>query len=321
MRHLKIPVLFCTDAIYFQHMGAAIASLLNSNSLHNFEIFVCSEQRDQAAEEKLLATVSRFGNATLTFIQFSLGRCREYLCLSQYFTAAAYIRLFLTEFLDPSIRRILYLDGDLIVRKDIQELWETDLKGAFVGVVPEPRSIPEGSEPSVYPYFNSGVMVVDVDRWRKENVLPPFLEHVKNNPGRLPHHDQDVLNHVFAGKVRLMDYRWNFQSRWASMEPESFAMNSETFRRVRRSPYIVHFATKYKPWIYEYEPHYKKLYYQALALTPWRGWTPPDRTPRSIILKFLKLKRLKELITWHVPGLNRYLRRLLGAKNQSQAVS
>jgi lipopolysaccharide biosynthesis glycosyltransferase len=314
MGRIKIPVLFCADAAYFQHTGVGIVSLLSSNSAHEFEIFVCSEDRDPVAEQKLSAAVSPFGNATLSFIRFSLEHCREHLHVDQYLTTATYIRLFLTEFLDPSIRRILYLDGDVIVTKDIRELWETDLEGVFLGAIPEARAVPNDVEPRVYPYFNSGVMVIDVDRWRRENVVSRFLDHVRNNSARLLYHDQDVINHVFAGKVCLMDYRWNFQSRWASMEPARFAMDAESFGQLRRSPDIVHFTTQYKPWVYEYEPHYKKLYYEALALTPWRGWKPPERTWRSIISKFLKMKRVKERFAWYAPGLNRYLRRVLGIK-------
>ena len=310
MNRLRISLLFCTDTIYFQHMGVAIASLLRTNAAHDFEIFVCTEERDRESEEKLTAVVSRFGNASVKFIEFKLDRSRGYLYTDQYLTAAAYIRLFLTEFLDPSVKRVLYLDGDLVVTTDIRELWETDLNGAFLAVVPEPHELPGDREVCVYPYFNSGVMLIDVERWREANVLPGFLAYAQENVAHLKYHDQDVLNHTFAGNVRFLDYRWNFQSRWADFVPAKLNMSPEAFRQVRRLPCIVHYTSKFKPWFYSDDPHYKKLYYEALALTPWKGYRPPDRTTGSIVRKLLTMKYVKERFRWYASELARGLKRL-----------
>jgi len=310
VERLQIQILFCTDALYFQHMGAAIASLLQKNFAHDFQIFVCTEEKDREAEEKLRTVVSRFGNASVKFIEFKLDQSRGYLYIDQYLTAAAYIRLFLTEFLDPSVKRVLYLDGDLVVTTDIRELWQTDLNEAFLAVVSEPHELPGDREVCVYPYFNSGVMLIDVERWREANVLPGFLAYAKEHAAHLKYHDQDVLNHTFAGKVRFLDYRWNFQSRWADFVPAKLNMSAETFRQVRRLPCIVHYTSKYKPWFYSDDPHYKKLYYEALALTPWKDYRPPDRTPRSILRKLLTMKVVKERFRWYAPGLARCLKKI-----------
>jgi lipopolysaccharide biosynthesis glycosyltransferase len=293
-------------------MAAAIASLLQSNPMHDFRIFVCSEKRNSIPETKMSAVVSRFGNATISFIEYNLDARREYLWADRHVTAASYIRLFLTEFLDPSIRRLLYLDADLIVNKDICELWQTDLRGAYLAAVPEPHEIPHDDEDIFYPYFNSGVLVIDVERWRAENLIPVFCDYMKANVGRLKYHDQDVLNHRFAGSVYLLEYRWNFQSRWADFVPEKFKMSAKDFNLLRQSPSIVHFTSEYKPWFYRQEPHYKNLYYQALALTPWRDYSPPDRTAKSRILKLIKGKRITEKLNWYAPATMRYLRRAMG---------
>jgi lipopolysaccharide biosynthesis glycosyltransferase len=307
MQRLLIPLLFCADAPYFQHMSATIASLLRSNSAHDFRIFVCSERRNSRAEEKLSAIASRFGNASFTFLEFELAQHRD-LRVDRYLTLSAYMRLFLTEFLDPSVEKVLYLDCDLIVSGDIGELWRTDLAGAFLAAVPEPYMVTShwgfGPEDT---YFNSGVLLIDVARWRAADVLPAFLQFAQEHASELNCHDQDVLNHVFRDKVRILDYRWNFQSRFADFPPEVFEMSASAFREVRRLPSIVHFTTQYKPWFYRYEPHYKTLYNQALALTPWSHYRPPDRTPQSILLKFLTMKYPKSHLKWCVPRVGNFL--------------
>jgi lipopolysaccharide biosynthesis glycosyltransferase len=122
------------------------------------------------------------------------------------------------------------------------------------------------------------------------------------------------LNQTLRGKFKPLDYRWNFFSIYPDLPASAFHMNTAEFEEVRRRPSIIHFVSIYKPWFYRWEPHYKKLYSEALAFTPWRGYRPPDRTAKSIVLKTIKMKRLKERLSWHAPGLARGLRQVLGIK-------
>lgn len=318
MKPKSIPTLFCPDGSYFQHAGAAMASLLQANRAHTFDIFVCSETRNPEAEEKLSAIASRFGNASIKFLDFNLADRYGYLKIDRYFTLAAYMRLFVTEFLDPKIDRLLYLDCDIIVRRDIGELWQTDMDGAFVAAVPDPCIHSHLGFKRGDLYFNSGVMLVDVARWRKANILPELLQFAMANAASIRHYDQDVLNCVLRGKIKPLDYRWNFHSFFPDLPPETLNMSMQDFDRLRRAPSIVHFTTEYKPWFYKHEPHYKKIYYDALALTPWKDYRPPDQTPRSVVLKALQLKRLKERLRWYIPRPAMFFHTMLGAGNRSK---
>lgn len=313
MSTLSITVLFCADGPFFQHTGAAIASMLRANSQHHFRIFVCSQKREPAAEGKLTAVAQQFGNASMHFVEFSLEPFKAYLHADRTFTIAVFLRLFLTEFLDPSVDRVLYLDSDLVVRGDLEALWETDLGGALVAAVPEPNVFEHAGFGPEERYFNSGVMLIDVGRWRSTKVLGGFLEFAQKNP-RLEFVDQDILNHTLRGRIKPLEYRWNFFSIYPDLPASAFNMNAGEFKEVRRRPSIIHFISIYKPWFYRWEPHYKRLYMEALALTPWRDYRPPDRTARAIVLKAVKVKWLKERLSWHAPGVVRYLRDALGIK-------
>jgi len=317
MKRHAISLLFCADGPYFQHLGAAIASVLRANPGHDFEIFVCSEARQPQAEEKLSAIASRFKNASITFLEFSIaGSHGKELRLDRYLTMASYLRLFLTEFLSPTIEKVLYLDCDIIVTGDIGELWQTDVSDVYLGAIPEPYFAQHPGFERGDTYTSSGVLLVNVARWRAENVLPRFLRFAEENIAVLTCHDQDVLNNVFKGKIRFLDYRWNFQTSFADMEPEDLKMDAATFREVRSSPSIVHFTGKYKPWFYKYQPHYKGLYYEALAFTPWSGYRPADRTPSAVVRKVLTLKYVKERLNWYAPGLANSLRRMMGKRSR-----
>ena len=317
MKRLRISLLFCADGPYFQHLGAAIASVLRANPEHDFEILVCSEARQAQGKEKISAIASRFKNASITFLEFSIaGSHGQQLRLDRYLTMASYLRLFLTEFLNPTIEKVLYLDCDIIVNGDIGELWETELGEAYLAATPEPYFAQHPGFERGDTYISAGVLLINVARWRAENVLPRFLQFATEHAAVLTCHDQDVLNNVFKGRIRFLDYRWNFQTSFADMEPENLKMDAATFREVRSSPPIVHFTGKYKPWFYKYQPHYKGLYYEALAATAWKDYRPPDRTLRAMVRKLITLQYVKERMNWYAPGLANSLRRMMGKRSR-----
>jgi len=92
---------------------------------------------------------------------------------------------------------VLYLDCDLVVSGDLEGLWQTDLQGSYLAAVPEPYLVTShwgfGPEDT---YFNSGVLLIDVARWREENLLPALLQFAEAHSSDFDCHDQDVLNHV-----------------------------------------------------------------------------------------------------------------------------
>jgi lipopolysaccharide biosynthesis glycosyltransferase len=291
-------------------MGATIASLLRANPNHAFRLFVCSTNRNPTAELHISEILSRFGNASVKFLTFDPSRQAGQL------NQAIYLRLFLTEFLDPSIEKVLYLDCDLIICGDVGELWQTDLAGAFLAAVPEPYFAKHvGFEPGES-YFNSGVLVIDVAQWRAANCLQEFLRFAEQHASNLAAYDQDILNNTFRGKILSLDYRWNFQTSFADVPPKALGLSPEVFWKLRQRPTIVHFTGKYKPWFYSYQPHYKRLYYDALALTPWRSYRPPDLKLRSVFVRLKTLTYLRERINWFLPDLAGWGRKLLGRRSR-----
>jgi lipopolysaccharide biosynthesis glycosyltransferase len=220
----------------------------------------------------------------------------------------------MTQFLDPDMDKVLYLDSDLIVLDDIGDLWDTDISRYYLGAVLDPYSdnhINLGFREDEK-CFNAGVLLVNLRKWREANVVPTFVRYVEENSAILRYHDQCTLNAVFHGQVLLLPYRWNFAARNADLPASALGMTKEQFLELRAHPSIVHYTTSVKPWLYVLEPHYKSLYYEYLALTPWRGFTPPDRTPRTVLERLLRMERMKQIVRWHMPALFRAICRYTG---------
>lgn len=294
----RIPVLFCMDETYWPHAGTAIRSLLSSNPGRRFRIMVCSSSANPEGENRIRSFAGdvEFVHYVTPDIALPTGR---------HLTLATYLRLFIGEYVDPSIDKILYLDCDMIVCCDIGSLWTTDLGDNILAAVPEPYSPSELLRlPEKAPYFNAGTLLVNLRRWRAENALGQLLTYIRENPDRLFAFDQDALNAVFCGRIKPLSYTWNFHTPYADLSPEEFGVARTELRELRRHPGIVHFAGPAKPWHSNCEPHYKKLYWDARSRTPWGGLDAKAASGVPL--------RLKERINWYFPSLSRAARRFLG---------
>ena len=306
---MLINVLFCTDANFWQPVGVAVASLLLSNPNHTFRIVIASAA---PAHPRIFPEIQEFarqqGNAEVEFATCEAALQYQDLPTNAHLTLGAYLRLFMTEFLDPSVDKILYLDSDLLVCADIGELWQIDLGDFYLGAAPEPYNRshrePLGFGPSDL-YVNSGVMLVNVAKWRRDNVLPKFMRFAFTNAEKLPSVDQDILNSVFRGRILNIGYKWNWQALFPRFEPGRLGMSLSEYEDMKRHPRIVHYTSGYKPWFFRWAPHYQGLYRDILRRTPWAGTQPPDRSLRNVPLKLVKIAQ--RALEWHFPSVARKL--------------
>jgi lipopolysaccharide biosynthesis glycosyltransferase len=138
--------------------------------------------------------------------------------LRRYGIAALY-RLGLPRLL-PGHRRAIYLDADTIVEHDLMELWE-EARGNAPLWARQDWMFPLMSHPFLHdrcaglgmqpddPYFNSGVLVLDLDEWRAKRYGGRVLEFLRANDAHCPWLDQDALNAVFRGRWKPLSPRWN----------------------------------------------------------------------------------------------------------------
>jgi hypothetical protein len=147
------------------------------------------------------------------------------------------------------------MDSDVIVRCDITELWNQSIEGHVIAAVlddgiktvsgekglPTWRNI--GLEPDT-PYFNSGVMLIDIDRWRDLAIGCRAMKYLETYTDQLVFADQDALNAVIAGDWRHLDPRWNVTSgSYRRYREAKFLRESEahdTLLYMIDHPYIIH---------------------------------------------------------------------------------
>jgi lipopolysaccharide biosynthesis glycosyltransferase len=170
---------------------------------------------------------------------------------------AVYFRLVLGSSLPGYVSKVIYLDADLLIRKDIFEIWEQDMQGKIVLAVQDSyfqrlpaRWVPAQEQAEVQrPYFNSGVMVINLEAWRAAGIERCCLEAVGQRPRRTKWLDQHVLNTCLAGRWGSLPPVWNKQF-FLDLVPDwqCSPYEEEEFHEARRHPAIIHFCTQTKPW-------------------------------------------------------------------------
>jgi len=189
--------------------------------------------------------------------------------------------------LPADIDRVLYLDVDLLVLDDIDKLWAADLAGKAVGAVaeiawgeaaPDTRAAALGIAPG-HVYVNSGVLVIDLGRWRRDGLCRGLLDCAAALGSRAAYHDQDALNMVLQGDIALLDRRWNVQTLMlGSWYRRALPGDHRATAAARRRPAIVHFSTGAKPWKFRARTRRRADYFRFRERTAWRDQPPPGLT-------------------------------------------
>ncbi len=215
--------------------------------------------------KRRLARAVAAGRAGVTIIWIKpTAHDMEGLEAARHLTAAAYLRLFIPSLLPDEIKRVLYLDCDILVRGDLIGLWNTKMVGASTAAVID-YAIPQIEHPFSgvkdfrdlgispdSPYFNSGVLLLDLSQWRGGGVAKAALSYAVEHGAALGNCDQDALNATLPGGWLSLDYRWNVQSALFYLHdlPDS-AFNRELSQirpALLKEAKIIHFTGTPKPW-------------------------------------------------------------------------
>ena len=170
------------------------------------------------------------------------------------YSFATYNRFMIADLIEES--KVLYLDGDTIVRHDLSDLWDTPLDGYASGVVEDQRNdniFLHNRNKIGTPYFNAGVQLINLDYWRQNDIGQKMIDYLKAHPDQCPYTDQDSANKILSGKVKYLDFKYNFMEDWFYPTSE-WQIHFSKWDRIladREDPYIVHYCRGLKPWYKE----------------------------------------------------------------------
>lgn len=257
-------ICFSSDNNYAPHLAVTIASILKSNPNNDLHFYVLDGGINEINKKKLLA-LKTLKNFEIDFITIDVQEFQH--CIvpkKSHFTKNMYYR-----FKIPSIfkhlNKILYLDCDLVVLKDLKHLFERELGDAWLGMVPDYFSKELVVERAITgrPYYNSGVMMFNIPLCNKANLEKKLFDFVKILKCS-KYGDQDCINEVAGNYVLSLEKEWNTQ-----YHPFVVGQDKEIIASMNNVS-ILHYTSKFKPWNSPYH-QLNNYYYHYLQYTPYKG--------------------------------------------------
>lgn len=256
---MKINLCFITDDYYAMPTCVTISSILKSKKQSTIcNVYILCKDVSENKKNKFLELDSES-----LFIKIIDMNGKE--DFSKYkkegipATPTAMYKFFIPEIL-KDLDKVLYLDGDIIVQKDLEELYNCDIGSNYIGAVKDTNGLDYHSlRNSNYKYFNSGVMVMNLKKMRQDDMPQKLLEYRKNGYNKLM--DQDTFNFVLKGNVLLLPFEYNTQMNTLSSELQGLKNYNVTnfkkywkisneisnIREIYEEATILHYTTA-KPW-------------------------------------------------------------------------
>lgn len=301
-------------------LGTSIASLLENNKeADNIDIFIVERDISSKNKEKLNDLVHTY-NRSLFFIEMPDINQKENLGLKQIkenWLFDSYCRLFLDHILPEEISRVIYLDSDVLVANNVSELWDYDLQGKCVGAVKEcigPNYFDLFGLNDNSVYCNSGVLLIDLNRWREKKCDRLVQQYVQSQNGYVFFMEQSVLNIALQDEIITLPAIFNVKTEMQTLSYHEIEIlrkpvnwfSEDEFNEAVRCPTIIHMTSFWmisnRAW-YDVTNHpSKQLYLKYKLMTDWKDESGEhdsrsnirkllqvliDKTPRKVLLPFI----------------------------------
>ncbi len=296
-----VTIVFATNQQYIQHLCAALKSLLENNKDLSFKIYIINSGISPKIYSNIL-TVARPYNCQLENIVISDDFFKE-LVLTHHYSKEIYYRLLIPELIDE--KKVLYLDADIIINGSIKELYNQNIEDYYVCAVEDPY-FDRYSQLNIdkkFRYFNSGVMLINVTKWKNTGLQKKVINFVEKNFKILHFPDQDALNALMYGNWKRLPLKYNLTMILDNNYEHEFpCFSKEELREAKINPIIIHYTGGSKPWQLKNIHPYKYLYWKYLWMTPYRFSLPTELQPKnilkSLVPKAVKMQ-IKKIITFN----------------------
>ena len=250
----EVPVFFATDDNYAPFLAVTFKSILdNASKDFSYKFYVLTTNLSSSYEKRIKEFESEDVKIEFIFLKETIEKIKAKFHLRDYYSIETYYRFFIANMF-PQYDKVLYCDCDVIVLGDIAELYNHNIDNYLVGACPEEVMaevkvfgdyVEQALDVECEKYFNAGVMLMNLDGFRKENIEEKFFDMLQKYTFRVTQ-DEDYLNVLCKGKVKLFHLGWN-----------KTAFKNDKFND--KDLKLIHYKIHWKPWHYDgvlYENHF-----------------------------------------------------------------
>lgn len=260
----EIPIFFSVDDNYCPFLAVAIQSMIDNSSPENTYSIKVLHTDISTENKKCIAKYER-ENVNIEFVDLNyyIQKIKDKLYTRDYYSKTTYFRLFIPN-LYPQYDKALFLDSDIVILDDIANLFHTDLGDNLVAAAPDDviqfnpvfQTYVEKvvGVADYHRYFNAGVLLMNLHQLRRFKFQEKFV-YLLDKIRFAVAQDQDYLNRLCKGRVKLIDRVWN------RMPIEDPKIRPEDVK-------LVHYNLAFKPWHFE-DILYKEFFWMYAQATEY----------------------------------------------------
>lgn len=270
--NVKMNVVYTFDDGYSIITAVSLLSLLESNKkVSELNVFIVDCGISDNNKNKFIMLAKKYNRKIIFVDGKNMERKIPIKLDLLYWSFVCYVRLFFSELL-PQLDRVLHIDCDTIIKDNLEDIYNIDLKGnlcaACYDCLPTAKYALGMEKQSKY--YSNGLILFDLKLMRENNIQEKFVEYIMKKEGKLPHLDQDVLNVVLENKIYTLAPRYNLMTQNVIFKEKSceFFNDDEPYysktelKNGLNNPAMIHIVGfKYlsKPWMQPcYHPYNKE---------------------------------------------------------------
>lgn len=293
-----INVLIASDINYAPYYAVMLTSLFENNGESSFDIYLITDETWTKKETKKFYRLCKKHNSRFIVNAINVESMDSF-PISAHINRAAYFNLNAANILPPSVHKIIYMDGDMIVNGDIRPIWNINIEEYACAMVEDCSTYDQSIYDRLgygknYGFYNNGVTVYNMDILRKINFSEKALRFIAENPEKALWMDQDAINVLLAEKTLSLPLIYNFQTlflldyHWENYDDDFRSKVLEASIK----PVIIHYAGRIKPWNWRYYGlPYRQEWNHYYDISSWkcaRVYKPYDKYIKHLIKRILK---------------------------------
>lgn len=247
----NIPVFLASDNNYAPMTATTILSILAHTKAH-IDFYILASDISERSKNDIMHSIDKYKNYSIEFIDIKQSTFDILPESEEYVSKATYNRLLIPQ-IKPELKKVIYSDVDVIFTDDIEILYNENLEGKIIGVVQDAiyrlhpnfnNYIERLKVSSMHQYFYAGLLLIDAQKWREQDITSKILKLGQDNFDILKQGDQDLLNMFFDNNYKELSPKYEATN--------GYLLNMKKFDKSIRNELkkivIRHYESAEKPW-------------------------------------------------------------------------
>lgn len=259
----RIPIVLAADNNYrYPLMVTILSAVMNADTNTEYQFIILISDEFEVDSKKMINELLQQYNMPEA-IFYNMGKSYDEIKMQiKHISHATFYRLQLPELL-KKIEKCIYLDVDIVVKKDLKEFFNIDIEDKYVaGVKAAGYYYPEEKKKKTMQilklatfdqYINAGVLLLNLKKMRDDNLSTVFQQLLGKN---FPSQDQDILNVACYNHIKILPLKYNAMTKYNvgdknaydTIESLPICYSREEWNEACEAPVIIHYADRWKPW-------------------------------------------------------------------------